>query len=228
MYLHFPKSPHRSRSSGFSLIELLTVIAIISILMTVGAIGIGSILGGKGTTSGVSSAESIFEEARSTAVSKRTRARVLIDVSDPKNQANYLRRMLVAYEELDENGNPQEGMWTISSRGVSLPDQTYFSRDFSKRNQETGAQLEEMTLSNVNRNFLGEYLYYEFNGEGISTNPGASFIVGTGAREIGAKQPRVTASTKKDFGGFIVWRNGRTSIFRSPDQMNLPGDISKF
>jgi Tfp pilus assembly protein FimT len=210
------------------LIELLTVIAIIAILMTAGAVGIGSILGGKGTTSGVSSAESIFDEARSTAVSKRTKARVLIDVSDPKNKGNYLRRMLVAYEDLDENGNPQENKWTISSRGVFLPDQTFFSRDFRKNNQATGSQLDEMTLSNVNRDFLGDYVYYEFNGEGISTNPGASFVVGSGAREIGSKQPRVTASTKRDFGGFIVWRNGRTSVFRSPEQMNLPGDITTF
>src|SRR5688572_6629888 len=101
MHFDLPKSPRRPRSSGFSLIELLAVIAIMSILMTVAAIGVGGVLGGKGVTSGVASAESIFDEARSTAVSKRTRARVLMDVTDPKNRETYLRRMLVAYEELD-------------------------------------------------------------------------------------------------------------------------------
>jgi hypothetical protein len=85
-----------------------------------------------------------------------------------------------------------------------------------------------MTLSNVNRDFLGSYVYYEFNSEGICTMPGASFIVGAGAREIGAIKPRVTAAAKKDFGGFVVWRNGRTSVFRSPDQMNLPSEVSNF
>lgn len=214
--------------SGFSLIELLTVIAIMSILMTVGAIGIGGILGGNGVTSAVAAAESVFDEARATAVSKRTKARVLIDVGDRKNQTNYLRRMFVVYEALDENGDPQENRWTVSSRSVFLPDRTFFSREFSKRDQQGGTQLEVMSLANVNRDFLGDYVYYEFNGEGICTTPGASFIVGTGAREIGGEKPKVTASTKRDFGGFVVWRNGRTSLFHSPEQMSLPQNVVNF
>jgi prepilin-type N-terminal cleavage/methylation domain-containing protein len=228
MNFHHPHSPRLPRTAGFSLIELLTVIAIISILMTVGAIGIGSILGGKSTTSAVSTVESLFDEARSTAVGKRTKARILVDVTDPKNQTTYLRRVLIAYEELDDNGDPKTGEWTLANRGVVLPDQTFFSRDFSKKNQETGTQLDEMTLSNVGRDFAGSYLYYEFNGEGICSMPGASFIVGTGARAAGAVKPQVTGSAKKDFGGFVVWRNGRTSMFRSPDQMKLPNDVTQF
>jgi hypothetical protein len=35
----------------------------------------------------------------------------------------------------------------------------------------------------------------------------------------GNNLPKVTASAKRDFGGFVVWRNGRTSVFRSPEQM---------
>ena len=228
MYFHDPKPPRAARKAGFSLIELLAVIAIVSVLMTVGAIGIGSILSGKGTTSGVASAESVFAEARSTAVSKQSRARVLVDVTDPKSRDNYLRRMLVAYEDLDDNGTPIKNQWVISGRAVVLPDQVFFSRDFSKKSQEGGSELPSMTLSNVNRSFAGDYLYYEFTGEGICTSPGASFVIGTGGREAGAPQPHITASTKKDFGGFIVWRNGRTSLFRNPDQMNLPGEFSKF
>jgi prepilin-type N-terminal cleavage/methylation domain-containing protein len=228
MNFQTPNPARPARAAGFSLIELLTVIAIISILMTVGAIGIGSILGGKSTTSAVTTVESLFDEARSTAVGKRTKTRILVDISDPKNQATYLRRVLIAYEELDDNGDPKTDSWTLANRGVVLPDQTFFSRDFSKKNQESGAELQEMSLSNVGRDFVGSYLYYEFNGEGICSTPGASFIVGTGAREIGAAKPRVTGSAKRDFGGFVVWRNGRTSLFRSPDQMNLPKDVVNF
>lgn len=222
------------------MIELLTVIAIISVIMTAGAVGISSLLGGKGTTSGVASAESVFDEARSTAVSQRTRARVLIDVNDP-SKPTYLRRMLVAFEELDEDGNPKNGQWTISNRGLMLPDQVYFSRAFSKKSLTSGGELDKMTLSNVGRDYMGEYYYYEFNSEGIcrpapagadsvgSEKPGnATFVLGTGIREANAEEPRVTASTKRDFGGFVIWRNGRTSIFRNPDQINIPESVTKF
>jgi hypothetical protein len=33
------------------------------------------------------------------------------------------------------------------------------------------------------------------------------------------ERPRVTSAGKRDFGEFAIWRNGRTSIFRSPDQI---------
>ncbi|MGA0854875.1 MAG: prepilin-type N-terminal cleavage/methylation domain-containing protein, partial [Luteolibacter sp.] len=54
----------RRHAPAFTLVELLVVIAIMSILMTAGAIGLGGI-GGKGVTSGVASAEALFDEARS-------------------------------------------------------------------------------------------------------------------------------------------------------------------
>lgn len=228
MFLSNHRKSRARKSRGFSLVELLAVIVIISILMTVAAIGVGGLLNGKGVTSGVATAESVFDEARSAAVSKRTRARVLIDVHDPKDRENYLRRMLVVYEELDEDGNVMKDNWVLAGRAFLLPDQTYFSQEFSRKDQSSGTPLEQMTLSNVNRVFQGNYYYYEFNGEGISTNPGASFIIGTGAREINGAKPRTSESTKRDFGGLVVYRNGRTVAFRSPDQMNLPSDVRYF
>jgi len=239
MYSQPPNLSRPPRKAGFSLIELLTVIAIISVLMTVGAIGIGSLLGGKGVTSGVASAESVFDEARSTAVSQRTKARVLIDATDP-SKPSYLRRMLVAYEELDDEGNPKNDQWTISNRGLMLPDQVYFSRVYSKKSLTGGGELDKMSLTNVARDFRGEYYYYEFNAEGICRPPSATdtvgtekpgnatFVIGTGVREVNSEEPRVTASTKRDFGGFVIWRNGRTSIFRNPNQINIPGNVTKF
>lgn len=229
MQFGFIRPARPTRNRGFSLIELLAVIAIISILMTVAAIGVGGVLGGKGVGTGVAAAEAVFDEARAAAVSKRTRARVLVDVTDPKSRENYLRRMIVIYEELDESGNIEQDNWVIAGRAIFLPDQTYYSRSFSSKDH-AGAPtgVEQMTLSNVNRAFQGEYLYYEFNGEGICATPGASFVVGTGARNPGDTKPRVTASSKRDFGGFVVWRNGRTSAFRSPEQINLPSEVKDF
>lgn len=213
--------------------EMIVVIAIMTILMTAGAIGLSGMMG-KGVTSGVASAESLFEEARTIAVSQRTRARVLIANSLTNNPADNLRRILVASEVLKPDGTPDTDKWIISSRGTVLPEQTFFSQTYSKKDQVAGTggidkDMDSSKLKDSNGNalkafspFIGSYHYYEFNSEGICSNPGTSFVVGTGTRSTTAPtdSPKVTSSAKKDFGGFVVWTNGRTSAFRSPDQIS--------
>jgi hypothetical protein len=78
------------------------------------------------------------------------------------------------------------------------------------------------SLDGAKAAYAGSYYYYEFNAEGICTTPGAGFVIGAGTRAISkpTSKPRVTSAAKRDFGGFVVWRNGRTSIFRSPAQIS--------
>jgi prepilin-type N-terminal cleavage/methylation domain-containing protein len=223
------------RSYGFTLVEMLVVIAIMSVLMTAGAIGLSG-MGGKGVTSGVASAESLFDEARSIAVGQRTNARVLIAKDMTNNKSENLRRMLVASEALKQDGTVDTGKWVLSSRGVLLPEQTYFSQDYSTGKDGSG-KVPDMSLpvpagkTAATYSYSGSYYYYEFNAEGISTTPGARFVIGTGTRKPNAaatEKPRLTASAGRDFGGFAVWRNGRTSVFRGPDQMKIPATITDF
>lgn len=217
--------------------EMLVVIAIMSILMTVGAIGLGGV-GGKGVTSGVATAESLFDEARSMAVGKNIRACVLIAKDLSSNSNDNLRRIVVAAEETEEDRNsPNFGKptdpttstpkWVISNRGTLLPDQTYFSQVFSKTASGSipdvsGGYIESGQGKAAKSSFAGSYYIYEFNSEGICKTPGASFVIGAGTRSASnpTAKPKITSSGKRDFGGFVVWRNGRTSVFRSPDQVS--------
>ncbi len=220
------KSSPGRQPSGFTLIELLVVIAIISVLMTVGAIGIGGMTGGVG--SAVASAESMFDEARTLAVGNRTRARVLVSRDLTAGaRGDDLRRILVAYEALDAQGKPKSGDWVLASRALVLPEQVYFSEIYSTGKNGSGS-LDTMTLGSEFKVNQGNYFYYEFNGEGIFQEAGARFVVGTGVKPGSAQRPMVTSSAKRDFGGFVVWRNGRTSMFRNPDQMNIPTQVREF
>jgi prepilin-type N-terminal cleavage/methylation domain-containing protein len=220
------RRPNRS-GGGFSLIELLVVILIISLLLTLGAAGLRGMGAGKGVTAAVVSGEALFDEARSTAIGNGTTARVIIDANDPNDTDNYLRRMFIAYKQIDKDGQPTEN-WVLSSRATILPEKVFFSQSLSKLDQKTGdGSIKSFTLSTEKSALNGTYLYYEFNSQGICTSPGASFIVGTGARNTG-EAPRVTGEGKRDFAGFVVWRNGHTSLFRDAKQMDLPDQITTF
>lgn len=219
--------PGKRRLSGFTLIEILTVIAIITILMAAGAIGIGNLNAGKGVTSAVATSEALFEEARTIAVSKRCKARIMVDVDDVDSD-NYLRRVIIAHQKINDDGSVDPANWVLASRGYDMPKGTYFSNEFSA--QAGGGRIREVSLggADVKADYQGNYAYYEFNGEGIFEDAGSSFVVGSGVRPKG-QEPKTTKGAGRDFAGFVVWRNGRTSNYRSPDQItSLPNGDQPF
>jgi prepilin-type N-terminal cleavage/methylation domain-containing protein len=217
----FSNAGHTSSPRGFSLVELLVVIVIMTVLMTMGAMGIRNLTGGKGTSTAVANTEAVFAEARATAKGRSAGARVLVDARDINDQSNYLRRVVIAQQDIDADGKPAN-TWSLSSRGYTLPDGVFYSLSLSKKDGSgnTNMQAEQLTFTKTSDS--GQYVVYEFNGQGICTTPGASFVIGSGSRPKGSA-PIVTGSAKRDFAGFTIWGNGETAMFRNPAQI---GDLS--
>ena len=87
---------------------------VIAILLSVAAVGIQNIDRGQATTTALSVTESLFDEARSAAVGRGTRARLLIhkELNDEEldDRERYLSYMCVAVESTNREGDVQEQM----------------------------------------------------------------------------------------------------------------------
>jgi prepilin-type N-terminal cleavage/methylation domain-containing protein len=219
-------SSYRNASSGFTLIEILVVILIISVLMTAGVMGLKNLSGGKSTSSAISTCESLFNEARTIAISKRCNSRLMVDIDDASSD-NYLRRVVIAHQKINDDGTSDPNEWVLASRAYIIPAATFFSREFSKLSDDTKIPEVNMSGGNFTARYSGNYAYYEFNGEGVSLNPGASFIIGGGIRPKG-QEPRFIRDAEMDLAGFVIWRNGRTSTYRNPEHMDITGNPKNF
>ena len=224
-------SRFRAVRPAFTLVEMLVVITIITVLLTIGALGLRNLSKSSGVSAGVPLAEASFAEARGVSSGSGGTSRVLIN-ADPDDEERYLRYIMVVY--LSEGGK-----WVAAGRGTYLPKGVYFSQVYSKLDHSASSgDIPKLTAADRdiysgpdsttrNENLSGEYFFYQFNSEGNASAPGASFVVGTGSKPPGADNPKVaTGSGVSNFGGFIVWAKGTTSIFRHPEQINIPSGIS--
>lgn len=211
---------------GFSLVELLAVMAIISILLTLASVGIDRIGKGQGLTAGMSLGEGLLAQTRSQAMNNNTRARLIIhsDLNDrdPTERKRYRRMMMVVYKKLDAEG-VEAAEWTRAGSPTFLPDKVYFSPDLSQTDMRAGGNLpiEDHQLSSNNADTHSCY-YYEFNGQGICSTPGAGFVLKTGARPTDQEKPILNG--EKDVAGFVILKNGGTTVIRDVNRLDLAGN----
>lgn len=227
----------RRESKGFTLIELIVVVAIIAGLLAVGVGTIKNTAGSKGVSTGVSLAEGIFDQARQTAKARGLSTRVVIyadsTASNKDKRERYLRYMGVATArvETDSNGMPildssgqqQIKEWRLSSAGLTLPDSTYFNANLSGLSNTPNGKC----IFPGDKTGEKDCYVYEFNAEGALVEPTVEgmFVIQTGQLRPGADAPRKLPSSPKDAGGFRIWRNGRTSLFRSIKQIEETGNM---
>lgn len=210
---------------GFTLVELLTVMAIIAILISLGAVGISKMGQGQSVTAGLAIGEGLLAQARSQAINQSAPARLIIhgdlNDQDPIERDRYRRMMMVVYRETDEDGNVLPG-WKRLTSPVFLPEGVYFAGEISKLNMRSGGQL-PLERHQVSAQPGDQRLcyFYEFNGQGVCTTPGAGFVVESGTRAPGQARPNLGG--KRDIRGFVVLKSGATSLIRDIEQLGAVG-----
>lgn len=124
---HFFVAKTTTQSSrGFSLVEILAVIAVIALLLGASVGSMQGIVNGSGVRGAVSLASGIVELARTEATLRGGGARIIID-ADPTSPG-YLRRIAVVRGVREDDGSIS---WQVASRPQQLPEHTFFSEEFS-------------------------------------------------------------------------------------------------
>lgn len=238
MKMHSPKyrqyysGSSRRLVSGFTLVEMLIVITIITILLTVGAMGLKNMTKSSGVGAGLPIAEGIFAEARALAIGKGTEARVLIHAEnnpqDELHRERFLRYMIVQYLDTRGTDEAADDRWVTASRGVTLPKGVYFVKKLS---ESSGLTLNTETNVTLPGKSDSKCYYYKFNSEGMINDPVRAsgdednndvprFVIRAGSLPPGADEPKAIGGAKKNVGGFVIWRSGRTSLFQHPNQID--------
>ncbi len=210
---------------GFSLVELLAVMAVVAVLLSLASVGVSNMGKSQGVTSGLAVAEGVFSQARSLAISKGTFTRVVIHAHLEDNVENdrqaYRKMLQVMVREVEDDPSDPTAIseqWTVATQPIFLPDQVYYSPEFSQLDVQVGGDIEREFYTLEKRSTqTKECYYYEYNPQGVCTTPGASFVIEAGIRPPGRDRP--IRGNGKSLAGFVIWKNGNTSAIRDITQI---------
>jgi len=189
--------PLPSAQSAFSLVELLTVIGIIAVLTSLGAVALRD--GGHSVQSAANAASSLFSLARTEAILRVTEVRVVVDTNFEASQPDHFLRRVAVVARSDK------GNWEMISRWTVLPGNAFFHRELSESH---GSE----PMPGVGTGTLD---YFAFRPNGQAVGPRGQFIVTRGEQQDGVFHEHGESNRS----GFFVHRLGRLSFFPSPSEI---------
>jgi prepilin-type N-terminal cleavage/methylation domain-containing protein len=225
-----------TKRRGFTLVEMLVVLVIMSILMGIGATVMKSATTAQGVGTAVPLAEGVFNEARTLAKSSGLHTRVVIYQGGGKGELRekHLRYFGIVKQAVDGNnepvvsgsGDPDYGVNPrLVGRGATLPTKTFFNAKLSS-NRADGGSIPVMTVMIPGETSPQSCYYFEFNSEGIlngnsslSESNESGPVVQAGRLNPGSDIPKELTSDSRESGGFAIWKRGNMSRYRSVNQI---------
>lgn len=191
----------RKFSSGFSLVELLVVVAILGVMAAAGAVALG---GSSRSLQGASSTlSSVFGLARTEAILRRVPARVIVDTTfNAARPDDFHRRVAVVVS--NDNGST----WTPVSKWTRLPGNAFYNRAASRAHGQ-------VSITGLPGGASGMFDYFEFKPNGQTTLPRSWIVLSNGTIEGGNFQ-EITAENR---AGFFLHRMGRPTFFADSSQI---------
>ncbi len=195
----------RFNKVGFSLIELLIVMAILGVMAAAGAMALGG--SSKSLQGAAAAASSFFGLARTEAILRGSPVRLIIDTTyDSARPDNYRRRMtIVGTTNGGATWDQQIARWT------TLPGTAFFNSDMSKPHGKVAIP----GLAGAGSGSIFDY--YEFNPNGQASGS-AQFVISSGAVNGGMFQERDATSRY----GFFIHKMGKQTFFADSGSIPTP------
>lgn len=195
---------HKSPARAFSIIELLVVLAIVSVLSSLALVGFNSVTQGFGVRGASDLAASLALSARTEAMSLGRGSMLVVDNSSQNDRK--LQRMAVLRGVDGTNGAKT---WEMVGSPVSLPRGVYFLPEYSKGWVQTN-------LPGFPGAATTDVYAFEFDGVGRIVNVGRMVFSG------GLMQNGTLSTPDKLLAGrvgFQLFKNGRAAFFQKAEDM---------
>ena len=196
------------RARAFTLVELMVVVGLITILAAFLGLALSPGSAGSRLSSGETIATGMVQAARAQAMLKSTKARCIVNF-DPDDRERYLRYLGVVFL------NQKDNLWYAANAGSYLPKGIYYSRESLTEttgpSTKPGLMRIDFPRSEGRSEGDGgpEWIFYEFNGRGISRNPGAPFLIGVGS--VVDSEGTLDVEEEEIRSGFVIHRLGGIS-----------------